>query len=104
MKMIPTTLATLSALAAVTTAWCDDDSVSVKSGLVLSATADDQPLFPADPYPGYIVYSGYDGALPGPNCYWTGMPVYDAERNVVGWRGRPVAVCPRVRMSAQAGN
>jgi hypothetical protein len=45
------------------------------------------------PAPGYIVYSGYAAPLPGPNCYWTRMPVYDAYGNPVGWRGRPVAVC-----------
>ena len=32
-------------------------------------------------------------AAPGPGCYWTRMPVYDMYGNVVGWRGRPVAVC-----------
>ena len=31
--------------------------------------------------------------LPGPGCYWTRMPVYDMYGNVIGWRGRPVAVC-----------
>src|SRR5712691_2306179 len=31
---------------------------------------------------------------PAPGCYWTRMPVYDYYGNVVGYRGRPVVVCP----------
>jgi hypothetical protein len=46
------------------------------------------------PDPDYIPYPGYDAALPNPNCYWTRMPVYDSNDKVVGWRGRPVAICP----------
>jgi hypothetical protein len=102
MKTILTVLVAASAFAAATAAWSGADSVSVNGALVLDATPSDQPLFPTTPYPGYIVYSGYTDALPGPNCYWTRFPVYDAERKVVGWRGRPVAVCPQVRVSAQA--
>jgi len=47
----------------------------------------------ARPYPGYVVYPAYAAPLPGPGCYWTRQPVYDAYGNPVGWRGRPVAVC-----------
>ncbi len=43
--------------------------------------------------PGYVVYSAYGAPLPGPRCYWTRQPLYDAYGNVVGWRGRPIAVC-----------
>jgi hypothetical protein len=46
----------------------------------------------ADAPPGYVYYS-YGEPLPGPNCYWYRMPVYDAHGNMVGWRGRPVAFC-----------
>jgi hypothetical protein len=42
----------------------------------------------------YIAYPGYSAMLPNPSCYWTRMPVYDSNDKVVGWRGRPVAVCP----------
>ena len=45
------------------------------------------------PQAGYVAYPAYYAALPGPNCFWTRRPVYDAYGNVVGWRGRPVAVC-----------
>jgi len=48
----------------------------------------------ARPYPGYVVYSGAYASPPPPGCYWTRQPVYDAVGNVIGWRGRPVAVCP----------
>jgi hypothetical protein len=40
-----------------------------------------------------VVYPAYAAPLPGPGCYWTRMPVYDMYGNVIGWRGRPVAVC-----------
>ena len=62
--------------------------------IVGSAIANSRPAYVVAPGPGYIAYPGYAVALPGPNCYWTRMPVYDAYGNPVGWRGRPVAVCP----------
>ena len=43
--------------------------------------------------PGYVYYPAYGGQLPGPNCYWFRIPVYDAYGNMVSWRGRPVAFC-----------
>jgi hypothetical protein len=58
-----------------------------------AATAAAAPAYVVAPAPGYVVYSGYAAPLPGPNCYWSRMPVYDAYGNVIGWRGRPVAVC-----------
>jgi hypothetical protein len=51
------------------------------------------PAYVAAPPPGYVVYSAYGAPLPGPRCYWTRQPVYDMYGNVVGWRGRPIAVC-----------
>jgi hypothetical protein len=47
---------------------------------------------PPDAPPGYVYYP-YGEPLPGSNCYWYRMPVYDAYGNMVGWRGRPVAFC-----------
>jgi hypothetical protein len=61
--------------------------------IVGGAIANSQPAYVA-PGPGYVVYPGYAAALPGPGCYWTRAPIYDAYGNVIGWRGRPVAVCP----------
>jgi hypothetical protein len=61
--------------------------------IVGSAIANAQPAYVAAPGPGYVVYPAYGAPLPGPQCYWTRMPVYDVYGNVVGWRGRPVAVC-----------
>jgi hypothetical protein len=46
------------------------------------------------PAPGYVVYPGYAAPLNAPGCYWTRVPVYDAYGNIVGWRGRPMEVCP----------
>jgi hypothetical protein len=66
----------------------------VTGAIVGSAIANSQPAYVVAPGPGYMAYPGYAVALPGPNCYWTRMPVYDAYGRVVGWRGRPVAVCP----------
>jgi H+/Cl- antiporter ClcA len=62
--------------------------------IVGSAIANSRPAYVVAPGPGYAVYPGYAAVLPGPGCYWTRMPVYDVYGNVIGWRGRPVAVCP----------
>lgn len=69
-------------------------AAGVVGGLIVgSAIANSQPAYVVAPGPGYIAYPAYAAALPGPNCYWTRMPVYDRWGNVRGWRGRPVAVC-----------
>jgi len=65
----------------------------IGGAIVGSAIANSRPAYVVAPGPGYVAYPSYYAALPGPNCYWTRMPVYDAYGNVVGWRGRPVAVC-----------
>src|SRR5262249_8595839 len=65
----------------------------VAGAIVGNAVANSQPAYVAAPGPGYVVYPAYAARLPGPGCYWTRMPVYDMYGNVVGWRGRPVAVC-----------
>ena len=64
----------------------------VAGAIIGSAVAQPRPVVVA-PGPGYVAYPAYAAPLPGPGCYWTRMPVYDAFGNVVGWRGRPVAVC-----------
>jgi hypothetical protein len=51
------------------------------------------PAYVVAPPPGYVAYSAYGAPLPGPRCYWTRQPVYDMYGNVIGWRGRPIAVC-----------
>ena len=66
----------------------------LKVAIVGTPAADARPAYVATPEPGYIVYTGYAAALPAPSCYWTRMPVYDFDHNVIGWRGRPTAVCP----------
>src|SRR6266849_6275313 len=99
MKAILTALGAAATLAVATTASFGAGSLSVTGAIVVSAAAD-APAYLAAPDPGYILYSGYAAALPSPTCYWTRMPIYDSDRNVIGWRGRPVGVCPRV--SAQA--
>ena len=48
---------------------------------------------PPEAPPGYVYYPAYGEPLPGSNCYWYRLPVYDARGNMVGWRGRPVAFC-----------
>jgi len=42
--------------------------------------------------PGFVYYP-YGEPLPGPNCSWFRMPIYDGYGNMIGWRGRPVAFC-----------
>jgi hypothetical protein len=39
---------------------------------------------PPDAPPGYVYYPAYAEPLPGPNCNWFRMPVYDAAGNMVG--------------------
>jgi len=48
---------------------------------------------PPDAPPGYVYYPAYAEPLPGANCNWFRMPVYDVYGNMVGWRGRPMAFC-----------
>jgi hypothetical protein len=50
----------------------------VAGAIVGSAIAGAGPAYVVAPGPGYVVYSGYAAPLPGPNCYWTRIPVYDA--------------------------
>ena len=66
---------------------------AIIGGAIANSRAYGYPVVVA-PYPGYIAYTGYAVALPGPACYGTRMPVYDGYGRVVGWRGAPVAVCP----------
>jgi|SwirhirootsSR2_FD_contig_31_8697586_length_527_multi_8_in_0_out_0_1 hypothetical protein len=101
MKTAMTALAAVAATtAAATTASFCDDTVSPAESITVSAATDVRPHYPAAPYPGYIVYPNHAAALPNPTCYWTRMPIYDLSHNVIGWRGRPIGICPRV--SAQA--
>jgi hypothetical protein len=48
---------------------------------------------PPEAPPGYVYYPGYGEPLPGANCYWYRLPLYDAYGNMVGWRSRPTAFC-----------
>ena len=66
-------------------------------GAIIGGALASRPVYAAPyvavPPTGFVAYPGYAVALPGPNCYWTRMPVYDPYGRVIGWRGRPVAVC-----------
>jgi hypothetical protein len=65
----------------------------IGGAIVGSAIANSRPAYVVAPAPGYVVYTGYGAPLPGPSCYWTRRPVYDPYGNIIGWSGRPVAVC-----------
>src|SRR5262245_38313025 len=66
----------------------------VAGAIVGNAVADAAaPAYAGAAGAGDVAYPGYSAPLAGPGCYWTRMPVYDMYGNVVGWRGRPVAVC-----------
>jgi hypothetical protein len=83
----------LAATIAAPAAGLDDGFVT--NALVGKPAADAQQSPPTSaPEQGYIAYSDYGAALPAPGCYWARMPIYDAKHNVIGWRGRPLAVCP----------
>jgi hypothetical protein len=77
-------------------------SLNVADAIVVDTAATTDPSYVTKPDPRYIVYSEYNATLPGPGCYWTRMPMYDAHHEVIGWRGRPQAVCPEPRVSAEA--
>ena len=93
MKMILFAIGVVGSLAAATTFSLGGDLVQVTGAIVAGPPAPEPPAYPIEPRPGYIAYGDYDIAVPGPGCYWTRMPIYDPDRNVVGWRGRPMAVC-----------
>src|SRR5262245_46964493 len=93
MKASFTAIVVAAAGLAATSASLAAGSVTVTDTIVVDS-ANGHPAHVATPAPGYIGYPGYAAALPGANCYWTRMPMYDDEHNVIGWRGRPVAVCP----------
>jgi hypothetical protein len=99
-----TALAALLAVAAMATA-------SHGAGLIDGATSaavvgnpvpNARPAYLPAPEPGYIVYPDSAAALPSESCYWTRKPLYDLDHNVIGWRGRPIAVCPQTKPSALA--
>jgi hypothetical protein len=92
MKAILVAVNAGAVLAAATVLSAGGNSVHLTSPIIGSASA--QPIRPTEPYPGYIAYADNDVAVPTRGCYWTRLPVYDNARKVVGWLGRPVAVCP----------
>ena len=94
MKRLLTAIVAATTLAAPASAALAADSSRAQGALVVSAAANLRPTYVTSPEPGYIVYAGYAGALPAPTCYWTRNPIYDSDRTVIGWRGRPLAVCP----------
>ena len=103
MRAIITILTVTTASAVGIPAAWSGGSVPITGAIIAGDATNSEPLYVAAPRPDYIAYADDATPLPGPNCYWTRVPVYDAERNVVGWRGRPLAVCPQPRASAQAG-
>ena len=78
--------------------WVDDFVARAIGG---NSAVDARPKYLESPEPGYIPYAdGEVAALTDQSCYWTRAPLYDANRRVIGWRGRPVAVCPQAKVSA----
>jgi hypothetical protein len=75
---------------------------ATSAAVVGSPAASLRPAYLPAPEPGYIVYPDSADALPSASCYWTRKPLYDLDHHVIGWRGRPVAVCPQAKLSAEA--
>ena len=94
MKAMLVAISAGAILAAATVLSAGGNSVKLTSAIIAGAPASAQPTRPTEPYPGYIAYADNDVTVPAPGCYWTRLPVYDSARKVVGWLGRPVAVCP----------
>lgn len=94
MNAIVIAIGVVASLVAATTFSLGGDSVQVTRSIVAGPPALKSPAYAAKPRPGYIDYAHHDAAVPAPGCRWTRLPIYDAEGEVVGWRGRPVAVCP----------
>jgi hypothetical protein len=76
----------LTALIAATTLTIATSTVPTTEHARCIGCAVDAGERPADAPPGYVYYP-YGEPLPGPNCYWYRMPVYDTYGNMVGWRG-----------------
>lgn len=94
MRAIRVATGSLAIIAAATVASWGNDSVKLVTPIITDASASAGPTRPSEPYPGYVAYADNDVTVPAPGCYWTRLPVYDNARKVVGWLGRPVAVCP----------
>ena len=94
MKVVLAALFAAATLAAAAATSLGADTVRVTGPIVVSAATELRPAYVTSPDPGYISYADNSAALPGLNCYWTRLPLYDLDHNVIGWRGRPVAVCP----------
>jgi hypothetical protein len=94
MKTILVALVVAAGLAVATAASPRADLLDGFVRTAMVGKADVASPYRTAPDPGYIRYSEYSAALPDSSCYWTRMPVYDFSHNVIGWRGRPVAVCP----------
>jgi len=85
---IATTLSSMAVTDAFAQRWLGPAIVGgVIGGAVIGSILATRP-------PGYVVYPGYAQPVYGPGCYWASQPVYDAYGRVVGYRGRPVQVCP----------
>ena len=102
MKATLTAVVATGTLMAAITASFGASTLDPKGAIVVGTAANPQPAYVAAPNPGYIAYAGYDAPLPGPGCYWSRMPLYGQNGDVIGWRGRPVAVCSQPRISAEA--
>jgi hypothetical protein len=83
------TLTALLAAATLATATATVPTTADTRCVGCAVGAGEQPYAP----PGYVHYPAYGAQLPGPNCDWFRMPIYDAYGNMVGWRGRPEAFC-----------
>ena len=81
-------------LAATTMLSLGGDLVLVTRAIVTGTSSTEPLAHSAEPHTGYIAYEDRNLTPPEPGCSWIRLPIYDTERNVVGWRGRPLVVCP----------
>jgi hypothetical protein len=89
--LITKTLTALIAAATLATATVADPTTADARCVGCAVGAGERP---ADASPGYVYYPAYGEPLPGPNCNWFRMPVYDVSETWsagagVQWRSAP---------------
>jgi hypothetical protein len=82
------TLIALIAAAILATSSAVPTAADARDGRRAPGASQGPAYAPAD----YVAYP-YGEPLPGSNCSWYRVPLYDTYGNMIGWHGLPVAFC-----------